>query len=110
MNDRLKLAIAASMIAIFGLTACQKAEQDETTQAAAVEAVAEPAVAERDAAPAVELGSGIDMSGFDTSVRPQDDLFDYVNGKWVAETELPADRARWGSFHALAEKSQEDIR
>jgi len=110
MNDRLKLAIAASMIAIFGLTACQKAEQDETTQAAAVEAVAEPAVAERDAAPAVELGSGIDMSGFDTSVRPQDDFFDYVNGKWVAETELPADRARWGSFHALAEKSQEDIR
>ena len=110
MNDRLKLAIAAGMIATFGLTACQKAEQDETTQAAAVEAVAEPAVAERDAAPAVELGSGIDMSGFDTSVRPQDDFFDYVNGKWVADTELPADRARWGTFDALREKSQEDVR
>ena len=58
----------------------------------------------------VELGSGIDMSGFDTAVRPQDDFFDYVNGKWVAETELPADRARWGTFDALREKSQEDIR
>ena len=32
------------------------------------------------------LGSGIDLSGFDTSVRPQDDLFGYVNGKWIAET------------------------
>ena len=110
MNDRLKLAIAAGLIATFGLTACQKAEQNDSTQAAAVEAVAEPAVAVRETAAPVVLGSGIDMSGFDTSVRPQDDLFDYVNGKWVAETELPADRARWGSFHALAEKSQEDIR
>ena len=42
-------------------------------------------------------GSGIDMSGMDTNVRPQDDFFDYMNGKWVAETELPADRARWGT-------------
>jgi len=57
-----------------------------------------------------ELGSGIDMTGFDTSVRPQDDFFDYVNGKWVAETELPADRARWGTFDALREKSQEDVK
>jgi putative endopeptidase len=110
MNDRLKFAIAAGLIATFGLTACQKAEQDENTQAAVAEAVAEPEVAVREIAALAELGSGIDMSGFDTSVRPQDDLFDYVNGKWVAETELPADRATWGSFHALAEKSQEDIR
>jgi len=110
MNDRLKLAIAAGMIATFGLTACQKAEQNDSTQAAAVEAVAESEVAVREAPAATELGSGIDMSGFDTSVRPQDDFFDYVNGKWVAETELPADRATWGSFHALAEKSQVDVR
>jgi endothelin-converting enzyme/putative endopeptidase len=43
-------------------------------------------------------------------VRPQDDLFDYANGKWVRETELPPDRARWGAFHKLHEKSQEDVR
>jgi len=110
MNDRLKLAIAAGLIAIFGLTACQKAEQNDNTQAAAVEAVAEPEVAVREATAELELGSGIDMSGFDTTVRPQDDFFDYVNGKWVAETELPADRARWGTFDALREKSQEDVR
>jgi len=110
MNDRLKLAIAAGLIATFGLTACQKAEQDDNTQAAVVEAVAEPEVAVRAAPAATELVSGIEMSGFDTSVRPQDDFFDYVNGKWVAETELPADRARWGTFDALREKSQEDVR
>jgi len=44
MNDRLKLAIAAGLIATFGLTACQKAEQDDNSQAAVAEAVAEPEV------------------------------------------------------------------
>jgi len=110
MNDRLKLAIAAGLIATFGLTACQKAEQDDNSQAAVAEAVAEPEVAVREIPAVAELGSGIDMTGFDTSVRPQDDFFDYVNGKWVAETELPADRARWGTFDALREKSQEDVK
>ena len=110
MNDRLILAIVAGLIATFGLTACQKAEQNENTQAAVVEAVAEPEVAVRETPAVAELVSGIDMTGFDTSVRPQDDFFDYVNGKWVAETELPADRARWGTFDALREKSQEDVK
>jgi putative endopeptidase len=110
MNDRLKLTIAAGMIAALGLTACEKAEQEDNTQTVAVEAVAEQEVVVLEAAAPAELGSGIDTSGFDTTVRPQDDFFNYVNGKWVAETELPADRARWGTFDALREKSQEDIR
>jgi len=107
MNERLRLAIAVGIIATFGLAGCQKAEQEENAQAAKAVADAEVAVLE---AEPVALGSGIEMSGFDMSVRPQDDFFDYVNGKWVAETELPADRARWGTFDALREKSQEDVR
>ncbi len=108
MNDRLKLAIAAGLLATFGLTGCQKAEQEDT--AAGMETAAATEAATVEATAPVTLVSGIDMSGFDTSVRPQDDFFDYVNGKWVAETELPADRARWGTFDALREKSQEDVR
>ncbi|MDH3925181.1 MAG: M13 family metallopeptidase, partial [Xanthomonadales bacterium] len=110
MNDRLKLAIAAGLIATFGLTACQKADQAENTQAAAPEPIEQPQLAVADEPAPVVLGSGIELDGFDTSIRPQDDFFDYANGKWVAETELPADRARWGTFDALREKSQEDIR
>jgi endothelin-converting enzyme/putative endopeptidase len=110
MNDRLKLAIAAGLIATFGLTACQKADQAESTQAAAPEPIEQPQLAVADEPAPVVLGSGIELDGFDTSIRPQDDFFDYANGKWVAETELPADRARWGTFDALREKSQEDIR
>jgi endothelin-converting enzyme/putative endopeptidase len=110
MNDRLKLAIAAGLIATIGLTACQKADQAESTQAAAPEPIEQPQLAVADEPAPVVLGSGIELDGFDTSIRPQDDFFDYANGKWVAETELPADRARWGTFDALREKSQEDIR
>jgi endothelin-converting enzyme/putative endopeptidase len=104
MNDRLKLAFAVGMITTFGLTACQKTEQEDNTRLAQAETV----VVE-EAIPAA-LGSGIDTTGFNTAVRPQDDFFEYVNGKWVAETELPPDRSRWGTFDALREKSQEDIR
>ena len=44
------------------------------------------------------LKSGIDPSGFDKSVRPQDDLFRYVNGVWLTKTEIPADRPVYGTF------------
>lgn len=108
MNVPIKLAIAASMVAVIGLTGCQKTDQEETV--AATEPAPQPNANVSDTPSPAPLGSGIDMSGFDTSVRPQDDFFDYVNGKWVAETELPADRARWGTFHMLHEKSQEDVR
>ena len=54
--------------------------------------------------------SGIDPSGFDRAVRPQDDFFRYVNGGWIARTEIPADRALYGSFVELLEKSEADLR
>lgn len=56
------------------------------------------------------LGSGIDLSSMDTSVTPQQDFFRYVNGKWLDNTQIPADKARWGSFDALAENAENDVR
>ena len=57
------------------------------------------------AEPAKPLSSGIDFEGMDTSVRPQDDFFAYANGKWVEETEIPADQSGWGSFNILRDNS-----
>lgn len=54
--------------------------------------------------------SGIDASGFDDKVRPQDDFFRYVNGGWLARTEIPPDRARYGSFVILTDKSEAALR
>lgn len=53
--------------------------------------------------------SGIDLSGIDESVRPQDDLFRYMNGGWLASVEIPADKSRWGSFLILAEESEKAV-
>ena len=45
--------------------------------------------------------TGIDLSWVDADVRPQDDLFGHVNGRWLATHEIPADRARTApSVHA----------
>ena len=52
----------------------------------------------------------LDVAGFDADVPPSQDLFRHVNGRWLATTEIPADRARWGSFDALVEASQQAVR
>ena len=63
------------------------------------------------AAPAFAQGSlGIDTDAMDRSVRPQDDLFRYVNGHWLETTPIPADRSRYGSFDLLRERSEKDVR
>lgn len=52
---------------------------------------------------------GIDVTLMDTTTAPQNDFFRYVNGKWMDETEIPADRGRWGSFDELRKKSSENV-
>ena len=49
--------------------------------------------------------SGLDLIHLDRTVRPQDDLFRFVNGTWLDTTEIPADRARFGTFDLLREQS-----
>ena len=56
------------------------------------------------------LVSGIDISGMDTSVNPGDDFFAYVNGTWVKETEMPADKSRYGLFDVLRDESQDNVK
>ena len=56
------------------------------------------------------LSSGIDTDELDTSIRPQDDLFRHVNGKWIERTEIPSDKARYGSFYLLAEEAEKAVR
>jgi len=54
--------------------------------------------------------SGLALDELSNEIRPQDDLFRYVNGEWIARTEIPEDKARWGSFHLLAEQAEKDVR
>src|SRR5690349_15504152 len=56
------------------------------------------------------LASGIPIDDLDPGTRPQDDLFRHVNGRWLARTEIPPDRARDGSFRILADEAEEAVR
>ncbi|MGI9200440.1 MAG: M13 family metallopeptidase [Woeseiaceae bacterium] len=62
-----------------------------------------------EAAPRV-LSSGLDLDAMDTSVKPGDDLFRYMNGTWLKETEIPADKSNYGGFIVLVDEAVEDVK
>ena len=95
--------LAPSLLALtLSLTACNNAGTDTattTTDKTAQEA-AKPV-----------LGSyGIATENMDTSVKPGENFFEYVNGTWLKNTEIPADRSRYGSFNVLADEAEERVR
>jgi len=70
---------------------------------------ATPTAATTNAA-ASKMTSGIATEYIDPAVRVQDDLFTHMNGKWLATTEIPADKASWGSFAKLRDDIQPQLR
>jgi putative endopeptidase len=56
------------------------------------------------------LTSGIDLQWIDKSVRPQDDLYQYLNGKWLKTFQIPPDKAVYGSFTAIDDAIQLELR
>lgn len=60
------------------------------------------------AAPAA-AGSGLETQYFDDSTRPQDDLYQHVNGKWLATFEIPADKADYDQFSRIADRVEEQL-
>jgi putative endopeptidase len=53
--------------------------------------------------------SGLALEELSAEIRPQDDLFRHVNGSWLERTDIPEDKARWGSFHLIAEQAEKDV-
>ncbi|MCK9689056.1 M13 family metallopeptidase [Comamonadaceae bacterium BS-T2-15] len=62
-----------------------------------------------DAAPAA-MSSGLDKAGMDTGVRPQDSLFFAMNGTWLKNTPIPADKSDYGTFTQLDDLSNERVK
>jgi len=44
---------------------------------------------------------GIALENIDNNVRPQDDFYRFVNGKWLQNNKIPDDETSWGSFNQL---------
>ena len=57
-----------------------------------------------------ELVSGIVKKNMDTSVKPGDNFDRFVNGTWTKNTKIPADKASFGAFDMLYDKSQKDVK
>ena len=53
---------------------------------------------------------GIETVHMDAAVKPGDDFFRHANGEWLATFQMPDDKARYGSFDALSEKSERDVK
>jgi len=47
----------------------------------------------------------LDKSGIDSTVRPQDNFYKYVNGGWIKHTEIPASKSYWGVFSIIDENT-----
>lgn len=102
MKKSFTLGTAGVVLAI-SLTACSPAEQ-APQNTAAVEQSGQANPVEQ------TLTSGLFLDDFDRSVRPQDDLFMFVNGAWYNNTEIPADRSTYGAFNMLAEENEMRLR
>jgi putative endopeptidase len=58
----------------------------------------------------VALTSGLERAGMDANVRPQDSLFGAMNGTWLKNTPIPADKSDYGTFTLLEDQSDERVK
>lgn len=56
------------------------------------------------------LGSGVELANFDNSIRAGDDFYRYVNGSWLRNTPMPADKSNYGAFTVLADEAEVNLR
>jgi putative endopeptidase len=56
------------------------------------------------------MRSGIDIGELNPQIRPQDDLFRHVNGRWLDSAEIPEDRAVYGTFHKLRDEAEAQLK
>ena len=96
---RLSLPIAAAL----SLTAC-----GGTPPVPEAAPLADPTPAAE--APSKPMALGFEISNLDTSVRPQDNFYSYVNGGWLAKTEIPEDKSNYGAFTELHDLSRQRLR
>ncbi|MES2044274.1 MAG: M13-type metalloendopeptidase [Pseudomonadota bacterium] len=96
---KMKFALATSLLALCAV-APLAAQMQASNPAPAADATA-----------ATHYGSwGFDLTGMDRSIKPGDDWFDFVNGTWVKNTQIPADRSSYGAFAVLRDLSDARLR
>ena len=64
--------------------------------------------AKKDESTAVK-NTGIDIANIDSTVKPTDDFYAFVNGTWLKNNTIPESESRWGSFNELEKKNKEKL-
>jgi len=77
---------------------------------AAPMAFAQSAATPATTAAAAKPVSGIALQYVEPGVRPQDDFFAHLNGKWLKTVEIPSDKSTWGAFHKLRDDTLPQLR
>jgi len=104
----LKHLLVPSLLALsLSLAACNNAgSETEITDTNIKKAVQTAVVTSKPV-----LGTyGIATENMDLSVKPGDNFFKYVNGTWLANTDIPADKSTYGGFSILADLSEERVK
>jgi putative endopeptidase len=85
---------------VLTLSACSPAPSNSTASKTPEQTLSENPVT---------LVSGIIKQNMDLTIKPGDDFFTYVNGAWLANTEIPADKSNYGGFSILRDEAQDDV-
>src|SRR3954452_10735606 len=59
---------------------------------------------------ATSTNTVLDQTGMDSTVRPQDDFFHYVNGGWIKKTEIPPSESSWGAGAILYQNTTQNLK
>jgi endothelin-converting enzyme/putative endopeptidase len=96
MKTLLTSAVCSSLLLVAGCNNSTESTGNTQTEAPAMQKTA--------------LASGIDKSNMDTSIRPQDNFYQYINGGWLKNAEIPDDKTAIGSFYDLRDEADDNVK
>ncbi|MGB4858449.1 MAG: M13 family peptidase, partial [Dokdonella sp.] len=107
MNAIFRTVLAVSLLA--ALAACDRAPSAPAAPAPVTETA--PAAIPTPPPPKPAFGTfGFDATGMNADIAAGDDFFSHVNGHWVDNTEIPADRSRMSNFSLIDQAVQKDLK
>ncbi|MEY8849334.1 M13 family metallopeptidase [Psychroserpens sp. XS_ASV72] len=89
MKTNIKSIFVVVLMVAFAFISCKEEPKEETAM--------------------IEKIPGINLENMDTEVSPKDDFYNYVNGNWAKNTQIPDDETRWGGFGVLRKSTRADV-